>query len=128
MKKLELNETKTLVIENLKRVKSKTRGMFSRAHNRRLSHWLYARVTKWLEQRCEEQGVRLVKVLPYKTSQFCRFCGNWDRRNRKGDKFSCVHCGHTDRADSNAAENLKLLGLAGVYSLRLLKTSEDICL
>lgn len=121
LKGLDLNGVKTLVIENLKNVKLKTRGMFSREHNRRLSHWLYARVTKWLEQRCEETGVQLVRVSPWKTSQFCRFCGNWDRRNRRGDKFRCVHCGHEEQADSNASQNLKLLGLAEVHSLRSLQ-------
>ena len=123
LKGLDLSGTKTLVIENLKHVKSKTRKrkMFSRSHNRHLSHWLYAEVIKWLEQRCEEQKVQLVRVSPWKTSQFCRFCGNWDRRNRRGDRFKCVHCGHEEQADSNASQNLKLLGLAGVYSLRLLQ-------
>ncbi|MCL0048726.1 zinc ribbon domain-containing protein [Dehalococcoidia bacterium] len=122
LKKLDLSKAKTLVIENLKKVKHKTRGMFPREHNRRLSHWLYAKVIKWLEQRCEEDGIQLLKVSPWKTSQFCRFCGNWDRRSRRGEEFVCVHCGHRDSAEHNAAENLKLLGLAGVYSLRLLKT------
>jgi len=121
LKRLDLSQMKTIVIENLKHVKHKRRGMFPRAHNRRLSHWLYARVTKWLERCCEENGVQLVRKSPYKTSQYCRFCNNWDRRNRKGDEFCCVHCGHTDRADHNAAWNLKLLGLAGAYSLRLLQ-------
>lgn len=129
LKKLDLSNIKMLTIENLKSVKSKTRGMFSRKHNRRLSHWLYARVTKWLEQRCEEAGVQLVRVSPWKTSQFCRFCGKWDRRNRRGNEFKCVHCGYEEQADTNASQNLKLLGLAGVYSLGSLKTSPvDICL
>ncbi|MCL0070271.1 zinc ribbon domain-containing protein [Dehalococcoidia bacterium] len=121
LKKLDLSKVKTLVIENLKKVKHKTRGMFPREHNRHLSHWLYAKAIKWLEQRCEEEGIQLLKVSPWKTSQFCRFCGNWDRRSRRGEEFACVHCGHRDSAEHNAAENLKLLGLAGVYSLRLLK-------
>jgi IS605 OrfB family transposase len=129
LKKLDLSHVKTLVLEDLKYVKHGKRGMFSREHNRRLSHWLYAKVAKWLDMRCEEQGIQLIKVSPYKTSQFCRFCGKWDRRNRSGEKFKCIHCGHEDHADSNGAHNLKLLGLAGVYSLRSLKTSlVNICL
>lgn len=122
LKKLDLSNINRFVVENLKYVKHGKRGMFSRTHNRRLSHWLYARVIKWIEQRCEEQGVRLESVSPYKTSQFCRFCGKWDRRNRSGEKFKCVNCGHEEHADSNGSQNLKLLGLAGVYSLRLLPT------
>lgn len=128
LKKLDLSNVSKLMVENLKYVKHGKRGMFSRQHNRHLSHWLYAKVTKWLGQRCEELGVQLEFVSPYKTSQFCRFCGKWDRRNRNGDRFKCVFCGHEDQADANASQNLRLLGLAGVYSLRSLNTSLDICL
>lgn len=127
LKKLDLSNISSLIVEDLKNVKNKTRGTFSRTHNRRLSHWLYARVAKWLEQRCEELGVQLQFVSPYKTSQFCRFCGKWDKRNRSGEKFKCVHCGHEDHADNNSAHNLKLLGLAGVYSLRSLTTLTSGC-
>jgi putative transposase len=123
LKKLDLAPVKALVLEDLKYVKHNTRGMFSRTHNRRLSHWIYSKVMDWLDMRCEEQGIQIIKVSPYKTSQFCRICGKWDRRNRKGEEFCCVHCGHREHADSNASQNLKLLGLAGVYSLRSLQTS-----
>jgi IS605 OrfB family transposase len=118
LKQLDLSKVNTLVLENLKKVKHNTRGTFSRTHNRRLSHWLYAKVTNWLKQRCEEQGIRLEFKSPYKTSQYCRICGKWDRRNRNREKFKCVNCGHEEHADSIGAQNLKLLGLAGVYSLR----------
>lgn len=125
LKKLDLAPVRSLVLEDLKYVKHNTRGMFSRTHNRRLSHWIYSKVIDWLDMRCEEQGIQITKVSPWKTSQFCRICGKWDRRNRKGEEFCCVHCGHRDHADSNASQNLKLLGLAGVYSLRSLQPQMD---
>lgn len=128
LKKLDLSNINRLVVENLKYVKHGKRGMFSRTHNRRLSHWLYARVRKWLVQHCEELGVRIEVKSPYKTSQYCHICHKWDRRNRNGEKFKCVNCGHEEHADFNASINLKLLGLAGVYSLRSLQTSlVDTC-
>jgi IS605 OrfB family transposase len=123
LKKLDLSNIASLVVENLKYVKCGTRGMFSRQHNRRLSHWLYAKVIKWLVMRCEEQGIWLEFKSPYKTSQHCPICGKWDRRNRNGEKFKCIFCGHEDHADSVGSQNLKLLGLAGVYSLRSLNSS-----
>lgn len=122
LKKLDLSNISRLVVEDLKNVKKGKRGMFSREHNRRLSHWLYARVRRWLEQHCEEIGVRIEEKSPYKTSQYCHICHKWDRRNRNGEKFKCVNCGNEKHADFNASLNLKLLGLAGVYSLRLLPT------
>jgi IS605 OrfB family transposase len=121
LKKIDLSVTRMLVVEDLKRVKSNTRGKFPRTLNRRLSHWLYASVTDWLQRRCEESGVRLERKDPWKTSQRCAICGKWDRRSRKGDRFKCVHCGHTDHADRNASKNLEFLGLAGAYGLRSLQ-------
>lgn len=121
LKKLDLSQVKTLVIEDLKRVKYGTRGKFSRAFNRRLSHWLYASIADWLQRYCEEHGVTLERKNPAYTSQYCRPCNTWDRRNRKGDKFVCIRCGHSDHADANASKNLALLGLAGVYGLRSLQ-------
>jgi hypothetical protein len=38
--------------------------------------------------------------------------------NRRGDRFLCVECGHTDHADFNAAKNLEELAMAGIYGFR----------
>ena len=123
LKQIDFSQIKTLCIENLKHVKSHTHGTFPRLHNRRLSHWLSTYIADRLGQYCEQFGVRLERKSPWKTSQYCRICGKWDRRNRRGDKFLCVHCGHAEPADFNASKNLELLGLAGVYGLRSLQSS-----
>jgi IS605 OrfB family transposase len=120
IKKIDLAEVKTVVIEDLNRVKDGKRGTFSRTMNRRLSHWQYAYAVDLLERRCEIEGVRLERKDPWKTSQHCPACGRWDKRNRRGDKFCCVFCGYSDHADFKAAKTLELLGLAGVYGLRSL--------
>lgn len=122
IKKIDLSQIKTVVIEDLKKVKHNKRGTFSRVLNRRMSHWQYAYTVDLLARRCEMQGVRLERKDPAYTSQHCPACGKWDRRNRRGDKFKCVFCGHSDHADFKAAKTLELLGLAGVYGLRLLKS------
>lgn len=126
LKKLNLSQVKTLVIEDLKQVKHGTRGKFSRLFNRRLSHWLYAYIADWLNRACEESGTLLERKNPAYTSQFCRLCHKWDRRNRSGEQFLCIHCGHHAHADFNAAKNLELLGLAGAYGLRSLQTQNSI--
>lgn len=120
LKDLNLDGIKLISLENLKNVKKGKRGKFSRNVNRLLSFWLYAKVNERLTQLCEEQGIRIERKNPWKTSQRCSVCGNIDRRNRKGEKFLCLECGYKTNADYNASKNLKALGLAGVYSLRSL--------
>ena len=124
LKQIDWSTIRVLCIEDLKRVKQFRRGTFPRHLNRRLSHWLYDFLTQRLACLCEERGIRLERKHPAYTSQYCRLCGKWDRRNRRGDQFLCVHCGHRDHADVNAAHNLAFLGLAGVYGLRSLPSSE----
>jgi IS605 OrfB family transposase len=120
LKRLKLEGVKTIVLEDLRYIKHGKRGTFSRQVNRLLSFWSLTRAVNWLRCRCEEFGVRIIFVSPYKTSQRCHSCGKIDSKNRKGERFRCVSCGHKDDADHNAAKNLEHLGLAGVYSLRLL--------
>ena len=120
LKQVDWSSVKLLSIEDLKKVKHGKRRTFPRVLNRRLAHWLYAYTVDLLSRRCEELGIEVQRKDPYKTSQFCRICGKWDRRNRRGDKFSCVNCGHRDHSDLNASLNLEFLGLAGVYGLRSL--------
>jgi IS605 OrfB family transposase len=119
LKGLKLEGIRTIVLEDLRYIKHGKRGTFSRQVNRLLSFWSLTRAVDWLRCRCEELGVCIKFVSPYKTSQRCHRCGKIDRRNRKGERFRCVSCGHEDDADHNAALNLEYLGLAGVYSLRL---------
>jgi putative transposase len=109
-----------IVLEDLRYIKHGKRGTFSRQVNRLLSFWSLTRAVNWMRCRCEEKGVRMKFVSPYKTSQRCHRCGKIDSRNRKGERFRCVSCGREEDADHNAAKNLEYLGLAGVYSLRLL--------
>lgn len=120
LKKLDWSQIKTLAIENLKNVKKYKRGTFPRGFNRRLSHWLYGYFGTRVAQINEELGIRLERKNPAYSSQFCRSCFKWDRRNRKGDVFKCMTCGHTEHADGNASKNMELLGLAEVYGLRSL--------
>jgi IS605 OrfB family transposase len=124
LKQIDWSNIRILCIEDLKHVKQFLRGTFPRRLNRRLSHWLYAFLAQRLACICEEGGIRVEHKNPAYTSQYCRLCRKWDRRNRKGDRFVCVFCGHADHADLNAAHNLALLGLAGVYGLRSLQSSE----
>ena len=124
IKQIDFSQIKTIVVEDLKKVKHNKRGTFSRVFNRRLSHWLYKYSETLIERKCEELGIEVIRKNPWKTSQFCRHCFKWDRRNRRGDKFLCVNCGHCEHADLNASKNLELLGLLGFYGIYDLQSSK----
>ena len=62
-----------------------------------------------LDYKLSERGGELVLVYvdPVYTSQACAECGSIDAANRKDQAtFICIHCGHADNADTNAARNI----------------------
>lgn len=58
--------------------------------------------------KAKNMGKVVFKVSAHYTSQECANCHHIHPDNRKSQsKFSCVHCGHTDNADHNAALVIK---------------------
>ena len=126
LKRVDWSRIDVLAIEDLKHVKSRTRGTFPRGLNRRLSHWLYKASEQRIAQHCEEHGIALKRKSPWKTSQCCNRCLKWDRRNRREDRFKCVFCGHAAHADFNAAKNLRFLETVEAYGLGILKSNDAV--
>lgn len=123
LRRVDWSRIDVLVLERLKHVKTGRRETFSRRFNGRLSHWLYRASEERIRQYCEEHGIVVRAKNPWKTSQCCNACLKWDKRNRQGDRFRCVSCGHADHADFNAARNLRTLEVVGAYGLGILKSN-----
>ena len=98
------NDIKTIVIEDLKNVKKKSK--FSKSLNNKMQRWSYNKFTRKLQSICEEQGIDLKKVSPAYTSQRCSKCGEIYEESRNGEKFICISCGYSEDADLNAAKNI----------------------
>src|SRR5215471_15479753 len=113
LKGLKLEGVNTIVLEDLRYIKHGKRGTFSRQVNRLLSFWSLTMAVSWLRCRCEEMGVRIKYVSPYKTSQRCHRCGKIDSGNRKGERFRCVSCGREDDADPERGDESGILGIGG---------------
>ncbi len=65
-----------------------------------------------LEYKCG----RVIEVNPAYTSQRCSSCGHTDKENRKTQaRFLCVNCGYSSNADTNAAINIRRLGVAQLH-------------
>jgi len=106
-----------VVVEKLKNLgkNSKLKRRLSKNIRRSIGIWNWKYWLMRLEQRCEWNRVSFRSVSPYQTSTTCSECGHIDRRNRSGEVFRCLNCGHRDNADVNAARNILERFLTGKY-------------
>ena len=80
--------------------------------NRAILDTAFGKLKRNLEYKCG----RLVEVNPAYTSQRCSECGHTDKENRKTQaRFLCVSCGYASNADTNAAINIRRLGMAQLH-------------
>jgi len=113
IKKLNLHEYKTVVMEDLINMNHKTRqerrmNKFQRAEQ---AHWNLRQVYRRIEDICVENRVLLIKISPAYTSQRCSSCGAIHKDSRQGEVYKCISCGYTCDADYNASKNILHLGL-----------------
>lgn len=73
--------------------------------NRKLSFWIRGTLQDRIRFKALAEGFRHEQVNPAYGSQACPYCDFVDTRNRKLDKFKCLHCGHEDYSDRVAAVN-----------------------
>jgi hypothetical protein len=74
--------------------------------NRRLSGWVKGVVQDRIVFKASSESFAHEQVNPAYSSQKCPCCGYVDGKNRSGDRFVCLHCGHADHADRVGALNL----------------------
>ena len=91
-----------LVTENLRHsfTYNKTKNM-----NRKFSSWVRGRIQDRIVFKALAKGFRHEQVNPAYGSQSCPSCEFVDHRNRNGDSFKCLFCGHEDISDRIAALN-----------------------
>jgi len=108
IKRIDLTHIKTIIREDLKNVKKRTKKdkKISTKFMNKLQRWVYSRFIRRLEQFCEISGVHVYRTNPAFTSQTCSRCGNKDKKSRKGEKFTCTACNLNIDADYNASVNV----------------------
>jgi len=80
--------------------------------NRAMLDTAFGEIRRNLEYKCG----RLIEVNPAYTSQTCSHCGHTEKENRKSQaRFLCVSCGFASNADTNAAMNIRRLGMAQLH-------------
>jgi IS605 OrfB family transposase len=96
-----------IALEDLGGIRDRTRARSGDERNR-LSGWSFAQFRSFVAYKALRAGVPVVLVESAYTSQTCAACGYCDSRNRKTQAtFRCLHCGHHEGADRNAARNIR---------------------
>jgi len=98
-----------IALEDLSLVKMKEKG--PKPTRKGLQNVGLGKLTKYICDKAESAGRKIVKVNPAYTSQTCSDCGFCDNKNRSGEKFECLNCGIKKHADINAACNVLSKGL-----------------
>jgi len=99
---------------DMKRGKQKDR---SKSFRKAMAPWTYRQVITRIENKAQENRVRLVDVDPRNTSRGCPECGVVSKENRKGEDFVCISCGYAADADSVGAHNVLTKALRFIGSL-----------
>jgi len=72
-----------------------------------LRNWSYFDLQKDIDYKAKRNGIKVVKIDPYHTSQTCSQCGHYEPDQRKSQsEFVCAKCGVKLNADYNAALNI----------------------
>ena len=90
----------TIVLENIKGIRANK----GRRFNFWLHRWSFYQLQQFIEYKAVLEGIEVVKVNPYLTSQKCSHCGELGSRSK--GFFKCSHCGYSLNADLNASFNL----------------------
>jgi IS605 OrfB family transposase len=97
----------TIVLENLKDIRKRTKMRRKTEAQRRIHSWSVAQLKGFIGYKAEERGCTVVTVDPRHTSQQCSRCGHVARNNRRSrDLFVCRACGFSLHADLNGARNI----------------------
>jgi len=114
VKMLDWNKLKTIVMENLKKIKQNTKKQrrLTKQFRTKFQRWTYSQLLNRIKLTTEAAGVHLQLVNPTHTSQTCSKCGFVHKQNRNCEIFKCRNCGYTQDADYNASLNILNLGLA----------------
>jgi predicted RNA-binding Zn-ribbon protein involved in translation (DUF1610 family) len=89
-----------------------------------ISEQSWGEMARQLEYKSDWNDGQLISVLAAYTSRTCSACGYQSKKSRKSQSvFSCINCGHTENADTNAG---KVVKQRGVIKLQALSAQQDL--
>lgn len=77
--------------------------------NKLLADWSYYQLQEMIEYKAKKVGIIVKKVDPYRTSQTCSICENYEEGQRENqEEFICKVCKRNLNADYNASRNIAM--------------------
>ena len=97
-----------IVIENLKYILERAKA--NKKQKIKLHNWVFNKLQKSIEYKANWEGIPIIYVDPYHSSQICSKCGELNKRDKH--IYKCKSCGYECNADYNAGRNLQQFFLA----------------
>lgn len=111
------NNNCSVAIENLTGIRDRTNQQpRTKTERRRSNSWSFHQLRIFLEYKGIKEGVKVIAVPSYYTSQTCNCCLHIGVRTEKKFKCSNSSCGFLGDADTNASKVIALLGATYVNS------------
>ena len=102
------DDVSVYVLEDLSSMNMlRLKGKSSKTIRKWISNWSYSDLEAKLTYKCQKNGIRVEFVDARYTSQKCSVCRTIDKASRKGNRYTCRHCGSSMHADTNAAINIR---------------------
>ena len=101
-------EKPVIVLEDLTHIKDTAKVR----KNQRAKHsdWVFRRLQRAIEYKANWDGITVVYINPYHSSQTCSKCGELNKRNKH--TYKCKSCGFECNSDYNAGRNIQQFFLA----------------
>lgn len=101
-------QNKAIALEDLKAIRERTNKRLRKTQRGLHNRWSFHQLRFFIEYKAEREGVQVFTVPPAYTSKTCSVCHHIG--NRRGERFKCTNCGHSDNADINGARNIRSWG------------------
>lgn len=96
-----------IVLEDLKGIRERSRRL-GKSLRSMIGAWAFGELRKFIEYKAALEGIPVIVVSAMNTSRECSVCGYTDKENRQTQAvFECLHCGHKEHADLNAARVIR---------------------
>lgn len=102
--------TRAIVLENLKGIRTGV-TVYGKKQRNRHHTWSFFQLREFMEYKAKREGVPVIIIKPYNTSQRCPNCLYIHKENRKTrNDFECIRCSYKEMADYVAAMNIAEIG------------------